>query len=491
MKFFLLLFSTALMVYPSGCEKDGRDITMNKKFREPAVAGTFYPGDAGVLKSTLEDLFSKAEMHEIKGAIVALISPHAGYPYSGGTAAKGYKQLKGRNYETVILIGPSHRALFDASSVYKEGGWKTPLGTVLIDEEIAQELIEEDESIDFYPQAHLLEHSLEVQIPFLQTILKDFKIVPIIMGNQSSTLCEKLAEAIVKVCKGKNVLLVASTDLYHGNSYEECHRSDSQFIKAVKKFDTDGFKKLYTATSNIACGAGPTYTVLLAAKSLGASRSILMEHTTSGDVTGDKSGYIVGYSSFVLAKETDSKNEILSKEEKIFLMNVARKSIEAAVGGQSIPEFSPISERIKEPRGLFVTLTKQGNLRGCIGYIQPIKPMYEAVSEMAISAALKDPRFPPVSEKEMSELSIEISVLTPLEKIDNPEKITVGRDGIFIKKGFYSGLLLPQVATEYGWDRKTFLIETCHKAGLQSDAYKDPETEIFIFQALIFNEEEL
>ena len=161
------------------------------------------------------------------------------------------------------------------------------------------------------------------------------------------------------------------------------------------------------------------------------------------------------------------------------------------MNGESIPEFKPITERLKEPRGLFVTLTKNGMLRGCIGYIQAIKPIYAAVSEMAVSAALKDPRFPPVSSKEVSQLSIEISVLTPLEKIDNPEVISVGRDGIFIKKGLYSGLLLPQVATEYGWDREKFIEETCHKAGLPSNAYKDPETEIFIFQALIFNEEEL
>ncbi|MCK4396100.1 AmmeMemoRadiSam system protein A [candidate division WOR-3 bacterium] len=224
---------------------------------------------------------------------------------------------------------------------------------------------------------------------------------------------------------------------------------------------------------------------------MGATDCILIEHTTSGDVTGDKGGYIVGYSSFIISKIENDDDEILSKDEKVFLLDVARKSVNAAVNGNPIPESKPLTKRLKEPRGLFVTLTKKGKLRGCIGYIQAIKPLFQAVSEMAVSAALKDPRFPSVSSDELSQLSIEISVLSPLEKIDNPEVIKVGRDGIFIKKGIYSGLLLPQVATEYGWDRKTFLEETCRKAGLPSNAYKEPDTEIFIFQALIFNEEEL
>lgn len=479
------------MTYPSGCEKDGRDNSMKTVLREPAVAGSFYPGKSDELMKMLEELFSEAEEKDIKGKILGIISPHAGYPYSGLTAAKGYKQLEGKHFETVIIVGPSHRTSFNASSVYREGGWKTPLGIVYIDEEIANKLIAEDKTIDYYPQAHTLEHSLEVQIPFLQVVLKNFKIVPIIIGDQNPKICEKLADAIVKVCKDKNILLIASTDLYHGYSYDECYSSDSLVLKTIGKFDINGFKKLYTTKENVGCGAGPTYTVLRAAKAMGATNCILCDHTTSGDVTGEKEGYIVGYSSFIITAEKKNDEEILSDKERLFLLDIARKSIEASVNGESIPEFKPITERLKEPRGLFVTLTKNGMLRGCIGYIQAIKPIYAAVSEMAVSAALKDPRFPPVSSKEVSQLSIEISVLTPLEKIDNPEVISVGRDGIFIKKGLYSGLLLPQVATEYGWDREKFIEETCHKAGLPSNAYKDPETEIFIFQALIFNEEEL
>lgn len=491
MKALFILLSTILIISTSGCEEKRRDSSMNKEIREPVVSGAFYPAGVGELKRTLKDFFSKSEKKDIKGKIIGIISPHAGYPYSGLTAAKAYKQLEEKHFDTVILVGPSHRALFKSSSVYREGGWKTPLGIVSIDEDVASKLIEEDETIDYLPQAHTQEHSLEVQIPFLQTIFDNFKIVPIVIGDQNPKICERLSDAIVKVCKDKNILLVASTDLYHGYSYDECYSSDSLVLKTVGEFDIDGFRELYTSRENVACGAGPVYTVLLAAKAMGATDCILIEHTTSGDVTGDKGGYIVGYSSFIISKIENDDDEILSKDEKVFLLDVARKSVNAAVNGNPIPESKPLTKRLKEPRGLFVTLTKKGKLRGCIGYIQAIKPLFQAVSEMAVSAALKDPRFPAVSSDEVSQLSIEISVLSPLEKIDNPEVIKVGRDGIFIKKGIYSGLLLPQVATEYGWDRKTFLEETCRKAGLPSNAYKEADTEIFIFQALIFNEEEL
>ncbi|TET17196.1 MAG: AmmeMemoRadiSam system protein A [Candidatus Cloacimonadota bacterium] len=226
---------------------------------------------------------------------------------------------------------------------------------------------------------------------------------------------------------------------------------------------------------------------------MGASTSVLIEHTTSGDVTGDKTGYIVGYVSYIITRDGSNpgNEEILSKEEKVFLLDVARNSLQAAVQGKPVPKIEPLTERLNEPKGVFVTLTMQGMLRGCIGFIQAVKPLVESVSEMAISAALNDPRFPPVSKEEIDELHIEISVLTPLKKIDDPEIIEIGKHGIYIRKDIFSGLLLPQVATEQGWNRKIFLEQTCRKAGLPPNAYKEPDTDIFIFQALIFNEDDL
>lgn len=499
MNSFLLIWLIILIIFHSGCSNNRRDNQMNDNVREPVVAGAFYPADRNELNTVLNKLFSEAEKKEIKGDIKGIIVPHAGYPYSGWVAAKVFKQIEDEDFGTVILLGPSHRTFFNGFSVYRSGSWKTPLGNVPVDESFADSLIAENKIIDFFPAAHTEEHSLEVEIPFLQTILDSFKIVPIVTGSQDPASCKILSDALIKVSKNKNVLFLASSDLYHGHSYKECYTSDSMVLKTVGAFDVDGFKNLLTSEQNIACGAGPIYIVLLSTRAMGANNCTLIEHTTSGDVTGQKEGYIVGYAGFVISRNNSGENEqtakkqtkeILNKEEKNFLLDVARKSIDAAVKGKPVIEFEPPTERLKEPKGVFVTLNKNGNLRGCIGYIQAVKPLYKSVSEMAVSAALKDPRFPPVSEQEIPDLSIEVSVLTPLRKLEKPEDVKVGRDGIYIKRGISSGLLLPQVATEYGWDRETFLEQTCYKAGLPSKAYKDPDTEIYTFQALIFNEQE-
>jgi AmmeMemoRadiSam system protein A len=180
----------------------------------------------------------------------------------------------------------------------------------------------------------------------------------------------------------------------------------------------------------------------------------------------------------------------LSEEEKQQLLEIARSTIEHKVKGQGPPEVKVTSPLLKEKRGAFVTIKKRGILRGCIGYIEALKPLAQTIQEMAEAAALNDPRFPPVTPDELRDLEIEISVLTPLEKIDDVKKIKVGIHGILIKKGFYQGLLLPQVATEYGWDRETFLEHTCNKAGLPGNAWRDSDTEILIFSADVFGEEE-
>ncbi len=178
----------------------------------------------------------------------------------------------------------------------------------------------------------------------------------------------------------------------------------------------------------------------------------------------------------------------LSAEEKRYLLQLARETISARLNQQPLPEAKPISENLAMHTGAFVTLNKHKQLRGCIGYVEGIKPLYQAVQDLALSAAFNDPRFPPLSKDELPLIEIEISVLSPLMPVHDISQIKIGRDGLLVKNGFYEGLLLPQVATEYGWGVETFLSETCLKAGLSPSAWKDPETEIFKFNALIFSE---
>jgi AmmeMemoRadiSam system protein A len=235
---------------------------------------------------------------------------------------------------------------------------------------------------------------------------------------------------------------------------------------------------------------------MLAARALGANRGQVLKYLNSGDVTGDRSR-VVGYAAGVFYKAAGGKEKMkeekkvgvdlgLNEEEKKTLHHIAKTVIENKVKGKPIPDFKIESPILKENRGAFVTLQKKGQLRGCIGYIEGHGPLHYTIKEMAEAAAFRDPRFSPVKEKELPELDIEISVLTPLQRVKDVNEIQVGTHGIYIKKGWLSGLLLPQVATEYGWDRQTFLEHTCQKAGLPSTAWKEKDTEIYIFSADIF-----
>ncbi|MCK4755655.1 AmmeMemoRadiSam system protein A [candidate division WOR-3 bacterium] len=211
-------------------------------------------------------------------------------------------------------------------------------------------------------------------------------------------------------------------------------------------------------------------------------------YATSGKTSGDYS-QVVGYLAAVFYKEEEIKVGVdlgFTQQEKAKLKEIAQKSVEAAVKDEKLPEFKNISSKLKEPYGIFVTLNKHGNLRGCIGRIISDQPLYVSCQLMAKAAALEDPRFPLVTEKELPDLEIEISVLTPLERVKNFDDIVIGRDGLYIIKGHYRGLLLPQVAAEYGWTVEEFLEETCHKAGLPSNAYKEKDTEIYKFSAEVF-----
>jgi AmmeMemoRadiSam system protein A len=234
---------------------------------------------------------------------------------------------------------------------------------------------------------------------------------------------------------------------------------------------------------------------MLAAKAVGANKGKVLKYLNSGDVTGDRSR-VVGYAAGVFYKTVGGTEKMrekkvgvdlgLSEGEKKTLHHIAKTVIENMARGKPVPEFKVDTPILKENRGAFVTINKRGQLRGCIGYIEGHGPLYKTIEEMAEAAAFRDPRFNPVTEKELPDLEIEISVLTPLKRITDVNEIEVGKHGIYMKKGWYSGLLLPQVATEYGWDRQTFLEHTCQKAGLPTTAWKDKNAEIYIFSADIF-----
>jgi AmmeMemoRadiSam system protein B/AmmeMemoRadiSam system protein A len=488
----------ACLVIPwTACSKEegtqeggAADMRNETSVRQPAVAGSFYPGSEEALRKTVSEMLKKARPPEIEGKIVGLISPHAGYVYSGQVAANAYRLVEGKSYDAVIVVAPSHHVYFDGSSVYAGGEYRTPLGDVPIDRALVDALLKADPSIVFNPQAHLQEHSIEVQVPFLQMTVKNFRLVPIVIGDQSFANCERLAKAIVACTQGKNVLLVASSDLSHYHPYDEALRLDQVVMDDVLAYDYRRLAEDLSARRCEACGGGPVITVMMAAQALGASKAVKLAYANSGDVTGDKSG-VVGYFAAALVGEPTVGVDLgLGETEKKELLKIARNAIEARLRGFPIPRPESSSDKLEEERGAFVTLTEGGRLRGCIGHIRGTQPLDLTISEMAIAAATEDPRFPPMTADELDRVVIEISVMTPLETITDPEKIEVGKHGIYIQKGYNSGLLLPQVATDYGWDRYEFLDHTCMKAGLPAGCWREG-AKIQIFSAQIFGEEDM
>jgi len=475
--------------------------------REPAVAGAFYSADSAELARMVQShLYNVKGLPTVDGQIMALIVPHAGLIYSGRVAAYGYKLLKNSEIDKVILCGPSHHFGFEGLSVYGPGiVWKTPIGKVPCDDSICNRMLAYSKSVDMVAQAHVREHSLEVQLPYLQTVLKGFQIVPVVMGYQNDATIELLTEALKALKLERHTIMIASSDWQHYHPASLGWKMDSLGIECLKSLDVARLEKYMQSGEVEACGGGLIVAVMKAAIARGANRVKILRYGDSGDVSGDKSS-VVGYVAAVIYKAADKSEKSVEKlsqtttnEQKLPLMfelsdadrekllTIARQSIKHYLSDGSLPEFE-VSDNLRQPGAAFVTLEKKGALRGCIGHTIAQEPLYKTVSICAVQAAVSDPRFPPVQPDELPKLHIEISVLTPLQEVKSLDEIKVGRDGLMITMGNNRGLLLPQVATEYGWNRTQFLEQTCHKAGLPADAYKSPHAIIQKFQAVIFGE---
>ncbi len=263
--------------------------------RRSILQGTWYPADPGALRAWIQTRLSEVRPPEVQGRIRALVVPHAGYQYSGSVAARAYRLIQGLPLRRVVLIGPSHRWGFNGVSVSRHEAYETPLGRVPVDRETAERLMASSPDVRFVPRAHALEHSLEIQLPFLQSVLDSFRIVPVIMGSQDRATCSALARGLARVLDGsKDTLIVASTDLSHFHDHETAQRLDRVFERCVASFDPEGLAEALEAGRCEACGGGATVTALTAARMLGAGRSVILARADSGDVTGDRT-QVVGY----------------------------------------------------------------------------------------------------------------------------------------------------------------------------------------------------
>ncbi|MBU0677942.1 MAG: AmmeMemoRadiSam system protein B [Verrucomicrobia bacterium] len=467
------------------------------------LAGSWYPEDPEQLRSDIEGYI--AGVPGVKeGHVQALIQPHAGYRYSGSVAAYGVKQIMGQSCRRVIVMGPTHRLpMRNEVSIPSATHYKTPLGEVPLD----LECIEKLRAFDFVrniPEAHSSEHSVQIQVPLLQVGLRDFKLVPIVVGQVDVEGARRIAEALLSVVDD-DTLVVASTDFTHyGPNYgyvpftdnveQNLRALDMAAFDQIAKKDATGFQDLCNRTGATICGRAPV-SILLSMLSE-ESRVELLKYDTSGDMTGDFGNSVSYISAAVMGTWTktdkvDSERERLSSEDKEALLKLARKTIEYAFEHNKQPDPEAlgiqISPRLRPYSGAFVTLNKKGRLRGCIGDIFPARPLYEAVSGNAINSAFNDRRFPPLTKDEHADVEIEISVLTPPERVDSYKDIVIGKHGMVINKFGRRAVYLPQVAPEQGWDIEETLTHLSEKAGLRPDAWKEGAT-FEVFEAIVFRE---
>lgn len=458
-----------------------------------------YRNDPAELAGRVDHMLSEAPLPERRSPPVGLIVPHAGYLYSGPVAAYAYRAVQGKSYDTVVVMGPSHREAFRGISVLDADSFSSPLGTIPCDRELISAMFRAHPDIAYRPEAHGNEHSLEVQVPFLQRSLENFKIVMAVIGAPDPEAEEAFAGLLAEEAAARRILMVASSDFSHYYPYDLANRMDSLALKSVVAMDIEGLGRDIRARTCELCGLRPVETIMAAARKMGVRGGVLLRHANSGDTAGPRD-QVVGYAAVAFypdeeppeADEPERKGGAgLDRASKGELIAIARNAIEGVVRHGGAPEPRSDNPSLQSPQGAFVTIKIDGRLRGCIGNfgIGGASPLYRTVSDMAVAAAVRDPRFPPLSPKELPKIEIEISALTPLRPVSDVEKVEVGRHGLYISKGARSGVLLPQVAREYGWDRKTFLEQTCRKAGIGPDEWKEGAS-ISVFEAEVFGEDE-
>jgi len=471
-----------------------------------SLAGSWYSNNPGELKKQFDAFFEKAQPETIEN-VIALILPHAGYRWSGQTAAFGLKTT-GKKYKRIVVIGPSHRtAMEEIISVPRATHFETPLGQIPLDTEFIEKLLKFP-MVQNVPQAHQSENSIEMELPILQYCQEDFKLVPIVAGQCSLEATEK-AGAILRSLVDGDTLVVASSDFVHygrahlyvpftENIPEQIKELDMGAYQHIANLDAKGFLEYRRKTGATICGSVPI-AILLSMMSE-PSKAHLIKYTISGELTGDFSNS-VSYMSIAFSGvwvkpaeiELQANNSELTEEDKKQLLLLARKTMVYALQNRRVPEASDleitINDAMRPVRAAFVTLKKNSQLRGCIGDIFPRQPLYKSVIMNAINACVNDRRFVPVSQDELKDITIEISALTVPAPIASPDKIRIGIDGVVLNKDRHSAVFLPQVAPEQGWDVNQMLTQLSLKARLPADAWKQ-SASFLVFQAEVFGENE-
>ena len=469
--------------------------------REAAFAGKFYPAEKKELAAFVDSALAAAGEPKLPGRVRAVIAPHAGYPYSGAVAAFAYKAI-GEDYDLAVILGAGHTMPVKGAALLAKGYYETPLGRVPVDGKLAAELLKASPLFRDLPAAQAGEHSIEVQLPFLQRRLKKpFKILPVVLNGASPADLEAIGRLLAKKIKGRKAILVASTDLSHYPDHATARLADGTLIKALTALDPGYF--LLTARvlsargapglATCACGEDAVAAVMAAVNEGGPARFVELKYADSYDQAPALGGpeRVVGYlaGAFVSAEKPAVPALQLSREEKAVLLREARTRIEERLSGKE-PDQAPFSEDLSFnlPAAAFVTLTEKGALRGCIGTVEARLGLLDAVRYGAESAAFHDSRFRPVEKGELEKINIEISLLSPLKKVPGAEAVKPRVHGVVVSREGRSGLFLPQVWEQIP-DKQAFLGELCgQKAGLERNCWRDKKTDLYIFTVEAFQE---
>jgi MEMO1 family protein len=476
--------------------------------REAAVAGQFYPREPKRLRAAV-DAYLAGALPARPVQPIALVVPHAGLAYSGQIAADGFRQAAAARPELVVVLGTHHTtADFGGVALYPGTGLRTPLGVVASDTGAVRRLLAADPLFRADAGPHDGEHSIEVELPFIQVLFPDARVVAAVVGTEDPGLCSRAGAALGRVLRGRRALVVASSDLSHYPPYAEAVASDRAVLAALCSLDSERFAHTIATQMHArrpgletcACGEGAILVAMAAARAQGATHGIVVSAANSGEtLIGDRSR-VVGYGAVALvagpgAPDTSALAPVappaadvaLDDSSQARLLAFARQTLAEYLAGGALPlprGMPPVAARLQ---GAFVTLQEHGELRGCIGHMAEDMPLGQVVGGMALAAAFEDRRFPPVEARELPALSIEISVLTPLERVRGPEDVVIGRDGVEIRKDGHAGVFLPEVAVEQGWDLEALMGNLCLKAGLPTDAWKHG-ADLFTFRTVHFSE---
>jgi hypothetical protein len=501
---FLLLALVACLL-PAASGAAARD-----KVRPPVVAGTFYPASAQELRAQVDGfLATGGEKVQPDARTIALIAPHAGYEYCGRCAGHAYAAVKGRSFRRVIILAVNHRGQnFRGASILPVTAYKTPLGIVPVDQDAVKQL-RKSKLISVQPSAHRREHSLEVELPFLQRAIGDFSLVPIVIGYLREPDFAALA-AILRQVVDDHTLVVSSTDFTHyGRRFgfapfkkdvrANIETLDKGAAEHILKGNAQGFWDYLQSTRATICGRYPVRVLLHMLPADAQGR--LVSYYCSGDRERNYS-HSVSYAAIVFTAPrrwsgepqalhlpeppTPAEGEI-SLDGQQALLRIARKTLLSVANAEGIPNVQENSAELQGKQGVFVTLKRFGRLRGCIGCYQSALPLYKTVARQTQMSALRDRRFKPVLPRELDEIEIEISVLTEDEPIEDPLDWEFGKHGIIVRRDGRQATYLPQVAEHFP-DREAMLSACCRKAGLPANAWRDSETQVRVYSAQIFRE---